>query len=90
MPARAGIQGRAGMDTGFRRYDGSLMPIRRPVRICTCIFYGDTEFAEIRIYVNKKFLLRVLSVSAVNLRKIDAYSVNYHARASMLPALLKL
>jgi hypothetical protein len=27
MPAEAGIQGRKGMDTGFRRYDGSLIPI---------------------------------------------------------------
>jgi hypothetical protein len=26
MPAEAGIQGREGMDTGFRRYDGSLVP----------------------------------------------------------------
>jgi len=30
MPAQAGIQGREGMDTGFRRYDGSSMPVRRP------------------------------------------------------------
>ena len=31
MPAKAGIQGREGMDTGFRRYDGNLVPIRRPL-----------------------------------------------------------
>ena len=55
---------------GFRRHDGSLMPIRRPVRICTCIFYGGTEFAEIGIYPNKKFLLRVLSVSALSFGKL--------------------
>ena len=38
MPAKAGIQGREGMDTGFRRYDGNLVPIRRPDRTCACIF----------------------------------------------------
>ena len=26
MPAQAGIQGKGGMDTGFRRYDGGLAP----------------------------------------------------------------
>src|SRR5512139_2267011 len=31
-PSREG-----GMDTGFRRYDGSRMPIRRPDGTCTCI-----------------------------------------------------
>ena len=38
MPAEAGIQGRQGMDTGFRRYDGSLVPILRPDRTDTGIF----------------------------------------------------
>ena len=28
MPAQAGIQGREGMDTGFHRYDGRLIPVR--------------------------------------------------------------
>ena len=46
MPAKAGIQGREGMDTGFRRYDGSLMPIRRPDHACTGIFYGGTKDAK--------------------------------------------
>jgi hypothetical protein len=26
MPAKAGIQRREGMDTGFRRYDGAFVP----------------------------------------------------------------
>lgn len=41
---KAGIQGRDGMDIGFRRYNGSLMPIRRPDRTRTNIFEaGDEE-----------------------------------------------
>ena len=40
MPAQAGIQGPEGMDTGFRQYDGDLVPIRRPDHTCTCIFKG--------------------------------------------------
>ena len=47
MPAEAGIQGREGMDTGFRRYDGTFVPSRRPDHTCTCIFEGDAELAEI-------------------------------------------
>jgi len=43
MPAKAGIQGREGMDTGLRRYDGNLVPIRRPDHPCTCIFKGHEE-----------------------------------------------
>ena len=31
------------MDTGFRRYDVSLMPIRRPARTRTNIFEGEDE-----------------------------------------------
>jgi hypothetical protein len=46
MPAKAGIQGREGMDTGFRRYDGNLVPIRRPDHTCTGIFYGGTKDAK--------------------------------------------
>jgi hypothetical protein len=30
------------MDTGFRRYDGSLMPVRRPDRTFTFIFSGNS------------------------------------------------
>ena len=36
----AGIQGREGMDTGFRRYDGTFVPSRRPDHTCTGIFEG--------------------------------------------------
>lgn len=43
MPAQAGIQGREGMDTGFRRYDGNLVPIRRPDHTCTCNVEGCTK-----------------------------------------------
>ena len=46
MPAKAGIQGREAMDTGFRRYDGNLVPICRPDHTCTCIFYGYHEGHE--------------------------------------------
>jgi hypothetical protein len=35
----AGIQAREGMDTGFRRYDGTLVPIR--YSDCTCIYIFD-------------------------------------------------
>jgi len=38
MPAQAGIQGREEMDTGFRRYDGIFIPIRRRDRTRTGIF----------------------------------------------------
>ena len=30
------------MDTGFRRYDGSLMPVRHPDRTFTFIFSGNS------------------------------------------------
>jgi len=43
MPAQAGIQGREGMDTGFRRYDGNPVPIHRAERACICIFAGGHE-----------------------------------------------
>jgi hypothetical protein len=43
MPAQAGIQGREGMDTGFRRYDGS-----RPDRTCVGIFEGGYQEHEVR------------------------------------------
>jgi hypothetical protein len=46
MPAEAGIQGRAGMDTGFRRYDGTFVPIRRSDHTYTCIFEGEHEGHE--------------------------------------------
>ncbi len=35
--------GEEGMDTGFHRYDGRLMPIRRIDRTCACIFEGGTK-----------------------------------------------
>jgi len=37
----ADIQGWEGMDTGFRRYDGTFVPIRRPGHTCACIFAGE-------------------------------------------------
>jgi hypothetical protein len=43
MPAESGIQGREGIDTGFRRYDGSLAPTRRPDHTCIGIFYGGNK-----------------------------------------------
>ena len=46
MPAEAGIQGREGMDTGFRRYDETFVPNRRLDPTCRFIFEGGTEFAE--------------------------------------------
>jgi len=46
MPAQAGIQGPEGMDTGFRRYDGNLLLIRRLDHGCTCIFQGEPEGHE--------------------------------------------
>ena len=54
MPAQAGIQGREGMDTGFRRYDETCVLIRRPVHTCTCIFKGDAEHTEFGIILNYK------------------------------------
>jgi len=53
MPAQAGIQGREGMDTGFRRYDETFVPSRGPEPTCTCIFEGGTEFTEFRIISNR-------------------------------------
>jgi len=48
MPAEAGIQGREGMDTGFRRYDGSLVPIRHPVRTSHVFSKEHTKGHEVR------------------------------------------
>jgi hypothetical protein len=42
MPAQAGIQGREGMDTGFRRYDGS-----QPDPNCSEIFARDTKDTKV-------------------------------------------
>ena len=39
----AGIQAREGMDAGFRRYDGTLVPIRYPDCTCTYIFDGGAQ-----------------------------------------------
>ena len=35
------------MDTGFRRYDGTFVPIRRPDNTCTYIFNGDTKVTKL-------------------------------------------
>jgi len=39
----AGIQAREGLDTGFRRYDGTLVPIRYPDCTCKYIFDGGAQ-----------------------------------------------
>jgi len=62
MPAKAGIQGRKGMDTGFRRYDGNLVPIRGRDHTCTCIFKGHEEHEG----SEKCFSLRDLRAFVVN------------------------
>ena len=43
MPTKTGIQGREGMDTGFRRYDGNFVN-SSPDRLCT-YFRSKTRFA---------------------------------------------
>jgi len=37
---RGRIQGREGMAIGFRRYDGTFVPSRRPDHPCTWLFEG--------------------------------------------------
>ena len=46
MPAEAGIQAREGMDTGFRRYDGTFLPIRCADHTCTYIFERERIRAQ--------------------------------------------
>jgi len=41
MPAQAGIQGREGMDTGLRRYDGNLVPCVARI-IPAHVFFKDS------------------------------------------------
>jgi hypothetical protein len=53
MPAQAGIQGREGMDTGFRRYDAS-----RPDRTCIDIFEREHEL-RVRMIEIPNFVLFV-------------------------------
>jgi hypothetical protein len=48
MPEEAGIQGREGMDTGFRRYDETFVPNHRLDPTCRCIFEGGHEAHEVR------------------------------------------
>ena len=62
-PTRHAGEGRhpgdgGGMDTGFRRYDGSLMPIRRPDGTCACIFERDTKVPKVSD--NHQFELRAI------------------------------
>jgi hypothetical protein len=45
------------MDTGFRRYDGSLMPIRRPNLTYTCIFKGNTKSTKVEIFLLRNLLV---------------------------------
>ena len=71
MPAEAGIQGREGMDTGFRRYDETLVPSRRPNPTCTSIFA--------RVFANKTLGgLRVFAARGPDLQTRSCMSVGFH------------
>jgi hypothetical protein len=65
MPAKAGIQGREGMDTGFRRYDGNLVPTRRRIIPAHVFSKEDTKSTkkEMKNVGCAKHTLRSLTVS---------------------------
>jgi hypothetical protein len=67
MPAQAGIQGREGMDTGLRRYDGTESRYRCADHRCTCIFEGGTKDAKFGIvFIRNRRALRAFVVDGIS------------------------
>jgi len=75
MPAAAGIQGREGMDTGFRRYDETFVPNRRVDPAWRCIFEGGHSDRR-----GFKITFSVFSVSSV------VTTSSEHTGTNLIPA----
>ena len=77
MPAQAGIQALEWMDTGFRRYDGSFMPIRRLDRNGASIFLRRHESARSSEIHSKNLRAFLVKVGELGLNRLWDWDIRY-------------
>ncbi len=78
MPAEAGIHRRAGMDTGFRRYDGTFVPIGCLDHNCPCIFNEEHEGFRINYFSSfVRFVSFVVSILTHRVKPLGVLAENF-------------